>query len=104
MDNNVATIAWALVKVKKTTKSVSHKILSECYDPQTDRVSWRLSSDLTGATEENGKYLVDTKMGCVYVCRKGAEDVTRMIRDTLKSLEESFDIEVVPMKDWIATK
>lgn len=90
MDNSVTTIAWSLVKVKNT-----FKVVSECYDSQSDRVSWRLSSTITGVTEENGTYVFNTQMGCAYVCRKNAEKVTRLMLDNLEG------IVVIPMKDWI---
>lgn len=100
MYNNVSTIAWALIKLQVSTKSVKHKIIAECYDPQDNRVSWRLSSDILNIKLVDGKYLVNTKMGCVYVCDKNAEDITKMISDSLKVLEESFDVEVIQMYDY----
>ena len=103
MDNNVATIAWAMVRINKSDAK-EYKILAECYDAQTNRVNWRLSSNLTGVTVENGKYMFNTKMGCVYICQKDAEDVTKLIEDTLKNLEESFEVDVVPALAWIAVK
>jgi len=99
MENNISTIAWVLIEMKVSPNKTTDKILAECYDPQENRISWRLSSDILKVKSEGDKYIVHTKMGCVYVCNKNSEDVTKMISESIEALKESFGVSVKGMKD-----
>lgn len=102
MDNTITTGYWALIKIfNGADQKPAIKVIAECYNPQDNKTQWRLSSDVLGVTLVNDTFSVTTKMGCVYNCNKNVEDVTKMIEDSLKALEESFDITVLKMEDWM---